>query len=291
MTLTYDVITYTRPDGVVIDLTSPPYMMNGYDGFGITDFELTTVSPPGVNGEYWYDTRMNAKVVTLDFSYYGDGVEDRQNNRRSVISLFNPTLGPGVLHIDQVNGASYEMDCILSDVMTLPSDDFLGVGAYHAVVHLKSHGIPALRVPTINTQNVVPSTASGNVLFPWTFPRVFAQSGFFNTITITNAGDINAPIRISMNGPLSSPIFRNNTTDKALSFPGLILAIGDTLLIDTDPSKYVVQVNGVDAWQNIQDADFWDLAPGNNIIIFDIAGTDAVNTSGQLNWYTRYLGS
>lgn len=292
MPLLYDVITYTRPDGVVINLSDAPYMIEGYDGFGIGEFQHTTVAPPGGHGEYWYDTRMEAKILTVMFAYHGEGVPERQDSRRAIVRLFNPLIGPGVLRLDQVNGVSLEIDCILAESLSLPSDDFLGVGGYRAVVRFKSHGIPAFRDPVINTlpMNAQPST--GNFTFPWSFPRVFAQSGFFNTSDINNIGDIETPVRITMTGPLIDPVFRNNTTGKALGFTGLTLVAGDGLVIDTDPANYVVQVNGIDAWQYLQseNTEFWDLAPGSNKVVFDVGGTNVVSTTGNISWYTRYLG-
>src|SRR4051812_7195242 len=100
----YDVITYMRPDGAVINLSDPPYMTFGYDGFGIGEFQSTTVAPPGVHGEWWYDTRMDAKVLSVDFGYFGDGVVERRGSRREIVRMFNPLLGPGTLRIDQADG-------------------------------------------------------------------------------------------------------------------------------------------------------------------------------------------
>lgn len=290
--LMYDVLTYTRPDGAVINLSDPPYMVNGYDAFGIGEFALTTVLPPGSHGEYWFDTRMNAKVVTIDFEYHGPGVSERQDSRREVARLFNPLLGPGVLRVDQVNGMSRELTCILAESLPLPSDDFLGVGGYRAIVRLKSHGIPAFRDPVVNTVSMNAQPVTGNFTFPWSFPRVFAQSGFFNTTIINNAGDIETPVRMVMSGPLANPIFRNNTTGKVLAFTNLTLGISDGIVIDTDPEKYVVQVNGIDAWQYLVSGsvDFWDLVPGDNEIVFDVGGTNVTDTTGSISWYNRYLG-
>jgi hypothetical protein len=286
----YDVITYTRPDGAVINLSDPPYMTFGYDGFGIGEFQSTTVAPPGVHGEWWYDTRMDAKVLSVDFGYFGDGVVERQGSRREIVRMFNPLLGPGTLRIDQADGVSREIRCILSESLPLPSDEFLGAGGYRTVVRFKSDGIPALVDPTLQTLIVNSTPSTGNFLFPWSFPRVFAQSGFFQTVTVTNDGDIDTPVRIVMAGPIMDPVFRNATTDRILSMVGLSLFAGDNLVIDTNPDKYVVQVNGVDTWQYLNDAEFWDLAPGDNSVVFDIGGTNPAITSGTISWYNRYLG-
>lgn len=284
----YDVITYTRPDGQVINLSDPPYMVEAYDGFGIGEFDHTTVSPPGSHGEYWYDTRMAAKVLSITYVYIGDGVVERLNARRDVVRLFNPLMGPGVLRIAQANGITRDIDCILAESLPLPSEEFLGPGSYRTVVRFKSHGVPAFRDPTLNSIAVAGGTSS-STYFPWSFPRTFAQSGFFYRVQVTNVGDIDTPVRLTMRGPLNAPIFRNETTGKTVSLPSLVLGIGDVLLIDTDPTKYVVQVNGVDRWDLLSDTDFWDLVPGINTILFDIGG-GTINTGGTLEWYTRELG-
>jgi hypothetical protein len=285
----YDVITYTRPDGVTINLSEPPYTLYEYDGFGISDFVHTTVAPPQLHGEYWQDTRMEAKVMTVEFGYTGDGVPERQSSRREVVRLFNPLLGPGVLRLDQVNGISREIRCILAESAPLPSSEFAGVGHYRTLVRFKSDGIPALVDPTINTFVLDFAGTPGTFLFPWTFPKVYAQSGFATSPIVTNLGDIETPIRIEIHGPALNPIFRNDTSNQVISLQGLTLALGQVLVIDTDPAAYVVQRDGTDVWNYLVSADMWGLAPGDNHLVFDIGGT-TVSTTGTLQWYTRELG-
>lgn len=284
----YDVITYTRPDNVVVNLSDPPYMLVSHDGFGIGELQHTTVSPPGSHGEYWYDTRMEAKVLSITFEYHGDDVFSRADSRRTIVRMFNPLLGPGVLRIDKVDGESLEIDCFLAESLPLPTDDQMGPGAYSATVRFKSHGVPAFRVPAINNLPVI-SGSTGGFTFPWSFPRMFAQSGYFNTMDINNEGDIAVPVVITLGGPLLNPIVRNETTGKSLETQGLNIGSQDVLLIDTDPAEYKFKVNGIDAWQYLTRAEFWDLIPGINRIVLDIGGTSGA-TDGTIEWYTRYLG-
>jgi hypothetical protein len=285
----YDVITYTRPDGLVINLSEPPYTTYEYDGFGIGEFEDTTISPPGIHGEYWVDTRMSAKILTVEFGFTGEGVPERQASRRQVVRMFNPTLGPGWLQIDQVNGVSRKIRCKLVESLPLPSAEFEGTGHYRTIARFKSHGIPAFIDPTPNVFTLDFNATPGNFLFPWSFPRVFAQSGFASSPIITNQGDIETPVRIELVGPLSNPVLRNETTNKVLSLVGFNLAAGQHLVIDTDPEGYVIQVDGTDAWNYVDQADMWDLAPGNNSLVFDI-GSTTIDTAGTVEWYTRDLG-
>ncbi len=288
MPVEYDVLTYKRPDGLVFNMSDPPYMLESHDGFGVGEFEDTYVDPPGLHGSYYYATRMNAKVVTIVFDVFADGVIERQNSRFSVVDAFNPLLGPGILRIEQVNGRIMEMRCKLAESMSLPTDDAVGVGGQKYRVRLKSDGIPGFYDPTINS---VPFAANmaGNFFFPWHFPRRFAQSGYFNTLVLNNAGQIETPVHIRMLGPMVDPIFRNDTTGDTLSFVGLSLALGDVLDINTDPNATSVTRNGVPIWQYLHDTVFWHLAIGANSIVFDIGNTTS-DTNGVIEWYTWYLG-
>lgn len=285
----YDVITYKRPDNVVINLSDPPYTTFDYDGFGIGEFQHTTVSPPQTHGEYWYDTRMDAKVLTVEFGYTGAGVPERQASRREVVRMFNPLLGPGTLRIDQVNGISREITCILAESLMLPSSEFEGPGHYRTVVRFRSHGIPAFIDPVINTFNINFGLTPGNFTFPWTFPRIFAQSGFASAPVIVNDGDIETPVRIEIVGPFFNPTFTNLTTGKSLSLTGFTAVAGQHLVINTDPMIYTIQLDGNDCWQYVYNSDMWGLVAGTNNLSFDIGGTTAANT-GTLQWYSRYLG-
>ncbi len=285
----YDVICYKRPDNVVINLSSPPYQLHSYEGFGISEFQHTTVAPPQTHGEYWYDVRMDAKVLTVEFSYTGGGVPEEQSSRRAVVRAFNPLMGPGTLRIDQANGVSREIRCILAESLPLPKDDTEAPGHYRTVVRFKSHGIPAFIDPVIQTFTLNFNLNPGNFLFPWTFPRIFAQSGFASSPIIINDGDIETPVHIDLYGPFSNPVFKNTTSGKSLSLIGLNCIAGQHLVIDTDPERYVIQLDGTDVWQYVVDADMWGLVSGNNQLVFDIGSTTVV-TAGTVQWYNRYLG-
>lgn len=285
----YDVITYKRPDGTIINLADPPYQLMSYDGFGIGEFQHTMIAPPQTHGEFWYDTRMEAKILTVEYSYTGGGTPEEQASRREVVRMFNPLLGPGTLRIDQVNGISREITCILAESLTLPKSNEDAPGHYQTIVRFKSHGIPAFVDPTLNTFNLDFNSTPGNFTFPWSFPRVFAQSGFASSPTITNDGDIETPLRIEIVGPFSEPAFRNLTTDKSLSLVGLTALAGQHLIIDTHPDLYTVQLDGADMWHKVYDADMWGLVAGDNSLLFDIGGT-TVATTGTIKWHSRYLG-
>lgn len=288
MVVIYDTLTFTNALGAAINFSDDPYQLNAHDGFGITDFDDTYVDPPGVHGSYWYDTRMSAKIITVDFDVHEVGVIERQGRRRDLVALLNPLLGIGTLRLEQINGVIREMKCKLAESFSMPTDNFKGAGGMQYIMRFKSHGIPALYDPTINTLALAPAL-SGNFTFPWSFPRSFAQSGIYSTPAINNVGDIDTPIHITLFGPLINPVFTNTTTGETLSLIGLTLVAGQQLDIDTDPQNLVVQVNGIDAWQYIDKAQFWMLAPGVNNVILDIGGTTSAST-GNVTWYSRYLG-
>jgi hypothetical protein len=289
MPVPYDIITFTNADGVAINFSNPPYQLNDHEGFGISEFEDTFVEPPGGHGAYWYDTRMSAKVVAIDFTVMEEGVVERQNQRRNLVALLNPLLGPGIIRLEQVNGVIRELVCKLSESFDMPTSGFLGSGAMQYTMNFKSHGIPAFYDPTINAYVFSGATIPGTFSFPWSFPRVFAQSGFFGTVPFNNVGDIETPVHITLVGPALNPIFRNDTTGEQLATTGLTLAAGQTLEIDTDPNNLQFQIGGVDAWNYIDVAQFWMLARGTNNIVLDIGGTTSA-TNGSVTWYSRYIG-
>jgi hypothetical protein len=289
MVVAYDKLTYTNPLGTAVDFSDPPYMLNGHDGFGITDFDDTFVDPPGGHGSYWYNTRMNAKVISVEFSLFEAGVIERQNRRRDLVALLNPLLGIGTLRLEQTNGVIRELKCKLAESLSMPTDSYMGPGGMDYTMRFKSHGIPALYDPTINTYAFTGATIPGTFTFPWTFPRIFAQSGFFGNIVLNNAGDIATPVHITLVGPALNPAFRNDTTGEVISMQGLNLLAGQQLDIDTDPNNLQVQISGADAWNYLNLAQFWMLQEGANNIVLDLGGTTSA-TSGSVTWYSRYIG-
>lgn len=286
----YDIITYTRPnDAFSINFSDPPYMLVNHDGLGVSEFQRTTVSPPGLHGSYHVDTRMDEKIVTVEFQIHAEGVVERQNARRDLIKLVNPLVGPGILRIDQVNDISYEMVSILAESMPLPTADQIGAGTAHCLVRFASHGVPGIRNPELNELPITQGTG-GNFTFPWSFPFVLSQSGYFAREVVNNEGDMLSSVHIEMTGPLINPTFKNETTNETISFTGFTLLAGETMVVDTDPNNIVILKNGADATQYLYDAMFWSLAPGPNTILFDIGGT-TVDTEGVMSWYTYYLGA
>ena len=125
--------------------------------------------------------------------------------------------------------------------------------------------------PTVNDEEVTEGT-----------PKVCA-----------NAGDVETPVTIVIDGPCKDPIITNTTTGEAINVIGSV-GSGETLTITTGfGEKTIVHDTGAveTNWMPNLDStnkDFIWLAKGNNSITI---ADDSVNTVvATIYWYDRFLG-
>ncbi len=108
-----------------------------------------------------------------------------------------------------------------------------------------------------------------------------------------NAGDVETPVRIVIDGPCKDPVITNTTTGEAIKVIGVV-DTGETLTITTGfGEKTIVHDDGATEtnWMPNLDStnkDFFYLNRGNNSITI---ADDTVNTvTATIYWYDRFLG-
>jgi hypothetical protein len=135
------------------------------------------------------------------------------------------------------------------------------------------------------TVSFAPSGASTDGLaFPTGFPLGFGTPGSASIATLTNIGNFNAPVRITMNGPLTNPTIANQTTSQTLRLQTALLS-GESLTINTlyrtvtmnnGSSRYGVVVPG---------SAFPELAPGDNLVSTSAdGGSGSVSVTWNDTW-------
>lgn len=131
------------------------------------------------------------------------------------------------------------------------------------------------------------TTASGGALnFPVVFPFSFGAYSGGGIATPTNAGNAPSWPRLRVYGKIDGPIIRNTTTGRSLAFPGLSIAAGD--YIDIDSFKRTVLLNGAAnlslmRYLDRSSSEFFQLAVGANTIQLQGSNFDAVATV-RLYW-------
>lgn len=113
-------------------------------------------------------------------------------------------------------------------------------------------------------QFVIPLTAPDPRRYNFTQTSTAHAAG---TFTVVNNGDVNTPPAFSTTGPATNVEVRSHTvsTNPILKWFGS-LGGGDVLVIDT--ADQTVELNGADAKGQLNIANWWELAPGNNSVEF-----------------------
>lgn len=122
--------------------------------------------------------------------------------------------------------------------------------------------------------------------FPFSFPFSFGAESAGGDLVVVTTGDLETFPRILIYGPAAAPIIRNLTTGRSLSFVGLSLAAGDFAEVDCwDETVYLNSNEGFSLLGavDIANSDFWQLAPGLNLIQLVASGFDA-NTRATIFW-------
>lgn len=131
--------------------------------------------------------------------------------------------------------------------------------------------------PTDYTSSVLPPGAGTGLSFSFVFPLNFGGSTAPGT-TVTNAGDAKAWPELRLYGYSLSPVIENLTTGERLSFSGLEVPAGDSLVIRTQPGDRSVRRGDVTSVYSTLDravSSWLGLVPGANSIRFTDQSHDA----------------
>jgi hypothetical protein len=115
---------------------------------------------------------------------------------------------------------------------------------------------------------------------PFPVPWAFVSSGS-GTVTVTNNGDADAWPVIDITGPISAPVLTNQTTGKNLYFDGLVVALGQTLSIDTNPASRAASIGGISKIGSLRlsASEFFSVSPfSTQSIAVNGTGTDVTTT-------------
>jgi len=113
-------------------------------------------------------------------------------------------------------------------------------------------------------------TTEGGRTYPRTYPRTYGSVSTGGTITANNAGTFSTPVVFTLTGPATNPTIENVTQGKSLEF-NIVLASGETLVIDTD--SRTVLLNGTASRYSalMASSEWFDLDPGDNQIDYRAA--------------------
>jgi len=270
-------------------LPEPPFRYLTSEGFGGTDNEIQTRRGAYQDGTTLQQVRLSPRTLMIRFLALAADRGGVEQKRRRVAAAFNPRNGLGTLVWTQEDGSQYALRCVaLSGSPSFtPGRQAQGRTWQEVIVDLQAPD-PCWFDATATTLPLAGLT--GGLAFPASFPASFAAMG--STMVVTNEGDIAAPIRIEIPGPVLNPVVENLTTGEQIALTLDVLE-GQTVLIDTTYGNLLCRLQASNGTQTnamqylSSDSTFWQLVPGENIVTFSAPSGSA---EVSIEYASRYTG-
>ena len=309
--------TYESPDGTetVFSRDAENYkLLKRYSGLAEIPVAFSSDRSPYQHGETLLDTLMEPRDVSFDIliqipSTYttessvfdnaifdlmvfdADDISNLELLQAQIATLslaLNPLEGPGHLYYERDDGTIYRLNCSPNNSPVLDTSNRSDLHQ-KATLDFRAHdpfwysGVPYVHSFITTIAN----------FFPWNIPWVIGTTT--SRKTVVNAGNIEAPVIISIWGPITDPVITNETSGKTIALD-LELLEGDRFDITTGknnntalytPVSTGIPVNG---FPYITVASkFWTLLKGSNSILFSCS-TSTDGSGASLTWSDQFAG-
>ena len=222
---------------------------------------------------------------------YSSNLELLQARINALTRALSPLDGNGILYYEREDGTIYRLNCSGNGAPRLDDSD-KGRSDVHqyATINLIAHdpfwysGSPHIESFSITGTSFFPFK------IPWSIHR-----GSSNRRTLFNDGDVDAPLTIAIWGPITDPVFTNDTTGKAITLD-LELVAGDRFDITTGKNRITafytpvgtgIPVNG-QGYITVG-SKFWLLRKGANTVDFSCDASTA-GSGAHIVWSDQYAG-
>ncbi|NJP37927.1 phage distal tail protein [Alkalicoccus luteus] len=255
-----------------------------FEGFGNLDADVQTQRSPYQDGGSRKGVVLEQRPLYIEFLLQGESWEDLSSQRQLVSRVFNPKI-PGKYTLSY-GEKTFEIE---------GSPESVPYFGQEATNHLQEVSVSVIAPDPYWRDPIEVSRAlrafEGTFQFPLRFPLRFGQRG--DSETFDNTGDVAAPVKIDIQGPVEVPQLFNQTTGEFIRV-NINLRGGDILHIDTDENHKRVEIyrrgNVIRAFGFLdRRSDLWKLAPGENVIRYsaDRGQRESIVT---ISYQNRYVG-
>jgi hypothetical protein len=284
--------------GRELELTDP-YLLKEYEGFAPPEVEHITTQGPYQVGETWEDALMNARIINLAVDIVGDaGFGDVWSLRRTLIDTLAAYKYGVYVEIHQPDGEIVEAFGRYQGRVEAPRGEDDSPSVQRVAFSIRCHN-SVLYDPAQNVWAVTKATGGSSWAFPLAFPAGFGAGALADEETFEYQGTIRSFPIITIDGPATDLVLRNESTDEKLDFTGYTIEAGEQVEIDC---RYRYKTVESDADGNVQDelTDASDLSTfhiaadpevgdGHNTLSVEATGV-TVNTRIEVRFDTNYTG-
>lgn len=285
-------LTYVNLLGESVDFFREPYILETVEGLSATPSRAATVTGAYQNGESLRGLLKGRRMVDLRLNIRGRDRADLYTKRREL---------SGILAAEKAfDGRSsarliYENDAGAWWTWAVPDGGL--EGGKRAADYIVSASLSFLCESaywfSAQAQEAAFLYTGGGFTLPYKHPVSFGSRDF--SLDVNSAGQVPAPLEITIRGQGEQPAIRNATTGERLALTAL-LPVGSTLRINTDPARLdatITDAEGERGAYGLLSIDTplsaFRLAPGINRLIYEPGGA-AAQSEILLRWYDRFEG-
>jgi hypothetical protein len=261
------VYTLVGPDGTRIVFGNPDdpdfigYVseVGGLDGPETRESaELRADGDGGVHGDFFHGRR----PVTLEGIIWPDPFDTRQEREERIARATNAMRADALLTWTPAGKSQREISLRRAQPPRIAGrrpKSFL-IAMVSASAYMSSSAPQQIEIAT-------GGTVTTNLAFPWVFPLDFVPGGGGSgggSTFITNGGNAPASPTFRVNGPITNPVIRNETTGQEIR---LIYDIASGDYIDIDVIERTIVFNSNTNRYSALDfanSEWWELVPGSN---------------------------
>jgi hypothetical protein len=286
-------LIYTNAIGQSIEFSSGGiYQWTKVDDLGALDASFQTSSSPYQDGTTSVgDPYFEPRVIKLELQIVST---DLQAAIRDLNRILNPKIGMGRLTYER-DGVKRVLNKVKTRTMpALPGGESRGVGFQMSSIIFMAFN------PYYTDENYTEASVSTGGLgleFPLNITDTF-RFDYLNTtgVTVTNAGDVECPVTIILDGPMTSPLEIQNITTGEKIVLAMDLLENEQLTITTEIDNINVilkdLITGTESvafqYIDVTQTSFFYLAQGTNTIV--ITADEAEMESATIKFKQQYVG-
>ncbi|MDX8367862.1 phage tail family protein [Cytobacillus sp. IB215665] len=280
-------VTFTNSRGQSVELKNiAPFVLSMIEGLGDVESVTQTQKSPFQHGTTYIDSELESRFIPIEISIVGTNESDISEKREYLSSVFNPTLGKGILRYEN-SRIVREIVAVSEHVPIYPSGDSRTHNYQVAVVDLIC---PDPFWCDVNPTNIKLEDFVSSFRFPFSFPVRFATRG--DSRVLVNEGHVPTPVKITFRGESINPKITNQTTGKFIQINRSIpkdytlvinTAFGNKTIEIIAPDGVTTNANG---YMDLA-SEFFQLEVGENKINFI---TEGGKPEVYIEYKNRYLG-
>lgn len=264
-------ITITLRDtrGRDLELTDP-YILKEWEGFGPPEMEHITTQGPYQIGETWEDALLQPRIINLGVDIVSDdGFAGMWTLRRALIDHLAAYKAGVYVRLEQPDGKVVETFGRYQGRVEAPRGADSGPSVQRVAFSIRCHNA-VLYDPTAELWvPISPPPGDAIWAFPLSFPTSFGTGSAQEETTFQYEGTIRSHPIITIGGPATDVVFRNESTDEKLDLGTYEIGVAEEVEIDCRYRQWSVTS---DSAGNIMD----ELTDDSDLVTFHIAADPEV---------------